>query len=82
MGKRITFKTANGAVCVPLKAFVAVEIATHILTIGIATVIGYAFGHPITGALVGVGISATGEIAEYLVVKKAMQSGKLSMTVR
>lgn len=82
MAKRITFKTANGSACVPLKAFVAVEVIGHIATVAVASAIGYAFGHPVIGALVGVGIGAVGEVAEYYFVKKLMQSGKLSISLR
>jgi membrane protein DedA with SNARE-associated domain len=82
MAKRITFKTAYGSACIPLKAFVAVEVVGHILTVAVASAIGYAFGHPVIGALVGVGIGVVGEVVEYVFVKKLMQSGKLSISVR
>ena len=82
MAKRITFKTSNGSACVPLKAFVAVEVVGHITTVAVASAIGYAFGHPVIGALVGVGIGVVGEVAEYLFVKKLIQSGKLTIAVR
>lgn len=82
MAKRITFKTANGSACIPLKAFVAVEVIGHILTVAVASGVGYAFGHPVIGALVGVGIGVAGEIAEYVFVKKLIQSGKLSIQLR
>jgi hypothetical protein len=82
MAKRIKFQTANGSACIPLKAFVAVEVVGHIFTVAVASAIGYAFGHPVIGALVGVGIGVVGEVAEYVIVKKLLQSGKLTISVR
>jgi hypothetical protein len=82
MAKRLKFQTANGSLCIPLKAFVAIEVTGHIVTVAVASTIGYAFGHPVIGALVGVGIGAVTEVAEYLFVKKLMQSGRLTIQLR
>jgi membrane protein DedA with SNARE-associated domain len=82
MAKQITFSTVSGTVSVPLKAFVAVEVIGHIVTVIVASGIGYVFGHPFIGALVGVGVGVVGEIAEYYFVKKALQKGKLSISVQ
>lgn len=83
MAKQITFKASNGnSVTVPLKAFAAIEAAGHIAVIGISTGVGAIIGHPFIGFIVGVGIVVASEVAEYVFVKKAIQKGKLSVSVQ
>lgn len=82
MSKNIVFTTPAGGFSVPVKTFVTVEVVGHIATVAVASAVGYFFGHPVIGALVGVGIGVVGEVAEYLFVKNAINKGKLSVTIQ
>ncbi len=82
MSKKIVFNTPAGSLSVPVKTFVTVEVVGHIATVAVASAVGYFFGHPVIGALVGVGIGAVGEVAEYLFVQNAINKGKLSITIQ
>lgn len=79
---KIVLSVGSRSVVLPMKWILGIELAAITAVLVASSLLGWYFKHPIIGGLIGFGLVVAGEVAEYLIAKKATQSGKLRISIQ
>jgi len=82
MAKSLVLSAGGKSVVLPIKPLVAVEVSIGVAVLAVGTAIGAVCGSALIGFGVAAGFIAVSEVAEFLIAKAAIKSGKLSIGIK